>query len=683
MSFSLRKQKISNAKTKSFSLKGGLNTEISSMERPPGELLVCLNYQNREGSYSGYEKTGGYEGFSGLTLPSELALDQDWWTLGATYTRNADALLNDYATNLDYSFACKATHTATYANMPFAPGNETVWAAGTYDEADIVTHSGSTWVCDTDGTTTEPGVGPEWIANDWSDEWLYAFHAPPYEGGRYVDWTQRYLQSTKIKGVGATTAYPAGSNGNSGPCYRIQIWGDDVYGFRNFKSGGVLTGYGLYKTDATDGWTTAYTTSPMETTVLTTKVRSTLGRFGNYNSNDEVMMWVDAVSDGFYVFDGTTVTHVTSGLLVGTAPTNIGFYEGRAFVVYPTGYVMFSEVGDPTAWSSATGNAGDLNMGEPVTGIAIAAGVLIFFTRKTIQIVRHGTTSDQFIFDKSVLSKTQGAIEDTVQTLFETVYFCSDHGVTRMVPSADTGGFTIEHIEGKVGTLFDDNKTYIHGSLVDIINRRYYVLFEDADNSSYSWSLIFTMHKGRVKGVGRAYYYSQLSYQESGINDSGEALMFCSGDTTQGYILKLESGTGHNYPPSNIWPFVTQFTTSYYHYGSPRHWKQFTRVELEVDCDDDDTDFTIGSIYDYGSPLLADVVDNDSFMVNSPETSWGSTGATWGSFTWKEGALGRAILYLQGQGTNMAITVATSSFFEGKHRISNISTDYNISGLRQ
>jgi hypothetical protein len=607
MIFSTKKQQIQKPRVKSFAFKGGLNTEISSMERPPGELSVCINYVEREGSYSGYQSLKGYERFDGRTSPASQILE--------TYSDWANAtgyVLNDRVEHGGRVFYCILAHTsATGVNEPDSstPGNNAWWV-----------HEGL--VADVD------------------------------------ERTDRKREALRT----AITAVPG-----SGAIRGIGLYGNDVYAVRDNAG---ATAMAMYKS-STSGWVEQTAITGMTSAGGTCEF--VLGRFSKWNANDQALLWIDGATDGVHAWNGTTYTHITDGLIVGTAPVNIGFWENRLFVVYPDGNVRFSQVGDPTAWDASTGYAGDINMGDSITDIVAASSVLVFFTKRDIQVLHYGSTTDQFIFKLDTFSKTQGAIEKTAQNLFETIYFCDDRGPSRMMPSAETGGFSAENIGEKIETEYLDNKDDITGTLLDRENRRYFVFYDNSDGTK-SNGLAFTIHKKKLKGVGRFELEDRAVVAKSGVLDNGTNMMLF-GDGS-GFVYKMETGTSFD---GEL--IATRLVTSYYHYGTPRHWKHFNRLGFEIACDSQTT-FEIGVVFEYGSPLLARTT-NQSQNVSGGGSTWGSAAAIWGSFTWGAGALGRAIHYLQGHGTNMAVVMITSSKYKTQHTIHNMTADYVIEGIRQ
>jgi hypothetical protein len=600
-----KKKKLQDVRTKTIKLLGGLNTEIASMERPPGELSVCINYHQAAGDYSGYQSMKGYERYDGQALASSIA--------GDTY--------DEYAGGPDY-----VLNDRVYVDTGNTPVFYCIQAAGSGSNApDSGTPGDNTW-------------------------WKYESDLADVDEYNY---RKREAQRTLIAAVPG-----------SGPIRGIHIFGNDTYAWRDNAG---ATAMELYKSTAS-GWSLVATTGM---TVAGGSIRAVTSRFAKYDSNSDNMFWVDGVTEGVHVLDSSgTYSQITHTNLPSLNPINIGAWENRLFLVYETGSIFFGQVGKPDNFDSATGYAGEIDLGEPVTDIEAAAGKLLIFTRSKIKVLHYGSTTDQFIFKLDDFSDNIGAISETVQSLYETTYFGDDRGPNQLGTSAETGGFTAKNIGQKVETEYDSNKANITGSAVDIINQRYYLFYTSGSTSN---GLSFTINKGKLKGIGRFQLDHKATVVTHGITTSGTPQIFFGNDA--GMVFLMESGT--SFDGDDI---LTRFITSYYHYGTPRHWKNFLRLMFEIDCGSQ-MPFTTGVIFDYGSPLLANSANQDQ-NVSGGSSTWGGD-LVWGTFTWGAGVLGRGISYIHGYGSNMSVLVETETNVFSQHTIHNLTTDYEMGGIQQ
>jgi hypothetical protein len=407
-------------------------------------------------------------------------------------------------------------------------------------------------------------------------------------------------------------------------------------------------------------------------------VKAVTGRFAEYpaaSPNQEVMYWVDGVTEGFFYYTGSgNYYNITSANLPsGEYPVDIGVWENRLFLVYDGGHLFFSTLGDPSDWDASTGYAGEIYIGEDITNITPAAGVLVVFTRSKIKVINYGSTTDQFIFKMDDFSDNMGAYDDTVQNLYEQLYFCDDRGISGFFTATETGGFLAEPISEKIETTYLERKTTIQDTVIDISKRRYYVFYANSDGTETSEGFCLTFHKNKLKGTGQIELKHKVVVSSQGVDTTGNSLMYF-GDGS-GMIYQLESGTSMDGETLD-----TYMVTGFYHYGSPGFWKHFERLQFEISCAQN-TDFTIGTIYEYGSPLLPNTNTNTE-TVTGGSSVWGG-GITWGTFTWGAGHLGRAVAYIQGYSTNMAVTISTSSKYRTEHTVHNIMTNYTMGDVRQ
>lgn len=470
----------------------------------------------------------------------------------------------------------------------------------------------------------------------------------------------------------AITAVPG-----TGDIRGVHIYNDKVYAWRDNAGG---TAKDLYVSDATHGWsdgTTPDTPITDSTPVMDNggTVRAVTGRFALYQSNAEVMVWVDGVSQP-KVWNGTDVSTINIGTILGspfdaTYPTHVGIWQNRMFLAYANGHILFSEVGDPTAWSSATGNAGEIFIGAEITGIIEApGGSLLFFTQNTIKMLSYGSTSDEFIFKLDDFPRGIGARENTVESLTGSIYFADDRGFSVVEASAESGGLSANIIGKKVQETYLANISTITGSAVDRNTNRYYLFYNDSV-SSLPKVLVFTFFNKRLKGVGILELDDEVTaVAEGSFSDGTNKIFFGSDD---GYVYHFLSGTSFD---GGV--IATSLSTSYHHYGSPRSWKRFRRLTMEIDADNG-TVFTISGSFDYDDTALKKPIDNTATIARGGSL-WGS--AIWGSFVWGTDLLTRQPIYTNGYGSNMSVNISTSSKYKTEHTIHNITTDFSVKGIQ-
>ncbi len=489
--------------------------------------------------------------------------------------------------------------------------------------------------------------------------------------GSEVD-TTREANRALIMPIGDTTAV---NDTCYGEASGVHIYEDNVYAWRTDNASDENTptegNNERMFVDSASGWSEIDTSGVTLTKNGT--VRAVNGRFSEYNTNLPIMAWVDGVSQPCF-YNGTIITQLDMTSIVGASvfPTHIGIWRNRLFLVYPKGHILFSEVGDPTAWDSATGLAGEIYIGDTVKDFKEApGGVLMIFTKSKIKALYYGTTDTDFTFKLDDFSSSSGALSDTVQNMLGTLYYSDNRGFSSLEQTAEYGDFSAKNIGRNVQKTFDTNRNNMGVSVVDRTTNRFYQFYDD-DVTSNSSGLVFTFLGKRVKGATKiSLEHSVVCATEDDYSDGTNKIFF---GTSDGYVMQLLKGTSFDGTAISA-----TFTTSYNHFGSPRNWKKFRRLQFEI-TSVNQLSFSVSSAYNYKEGIVP------QGSVESPTLEgqggvWGV--GEWGSFIYGGRILDIESLQYTGHGTNMAVTVSTSSKYAQSHTVHNYITDYTIEGLQQ
>ena len=480
------------------------------------------------------------------------------------------------------------------------------------------------------------------------------------EMGEVTDDTAREAQRALILTVGGTAA--------TGAVTGVHMYGDELYAWRN-KSDDSET-Y-LYVESAT-GWDLMDTSgTPMDPDAT---VRAINGRFSLFNTNNEIMAWVDGVTEGFFMFDGTTITYTdntsTGGLLPNAAPVNIGIWRNRLFLIYPQGHILFSAPGDPEDFDTSTSTAGEIYLGDNCTDINEGpSGTLALFTKDTIKLLYYGSVTDDFVFKLDTFSSSVGAKEQTAKSILGNIYFADGQGICSLSTTQTYGDFGAKNIAKKAQKTFDTFRNDIQFSMIDTNTGRYYLFYED--DLGTSSALVLTFKGTHLKGITKVVYKHLLNcICEAKYADGRKAYFF---GTTTGYVMKMFSGTSFDGATID-----TLLTTSYYHYNSPRVWKFFHRLRFEASSPGN-FDGSIRTRFNYSESIMPRTSSGDFDVYGSPG-HWGED--VWGSFYWSSAAIGGSMYYFTGYGTNMSITISTSSKYKDAHIMHNYTVDYSLQSVQ-
>lgn len=451
----------------------------------------------------------------------------------------------------------------------------------------------------------------------------------------------------------------------TGPVTGVHLYNDILYAWRNNTAQNATK---MFKASGSSWVEIDLSTAPMTQNAT---VKAINGQFSSYNTNLEVMAWVDGVTNGFWLYNGTTVTYndntSSGGYLPNAAPTNLGIWRNRLFIIYPNGHILFSVAGDPTDFDTSTGYAGEIYLGENCTDIEEAPeGTLALFTKDSIKLLYYGSVADDFIFKLDTYSNSVGAKEGTAKSILGQIYFADAQGLCSLSAVQTYGDFGAKNISKKIQQSYTAARDNIQFSIADIGTGRYYLFYTDAAHGGTS-GLVFTFKGQRLKGSCKVIYPEVMSsITEARYNNGNRDYFF---GTNTGYVMKMFSGTSFDGQA-----IESYFTTSYYHYKSPRLWKFFHRLKFEASSASN-FNGNIRSRFNYSESSMPKTV-SETFDVYGNPGYWGDD--YWGQFYWATSAIGGSMYYFTGYGTNMSITVRTSSKYKPIHTIHNFTVDYSI-----
>lgn len=456
----------------------------------------------------------------------------------------------------------------------------------------------------------------------------------------------------------------------SGRVAGIAYYKDTLYGWRE-DSATVATRTVMYK-GTSAGWVEVVQPTGYGFAVGSS-IFTVQYRFESFSTNDMVMVIVDGASIP-RIFDGTTTTMLTSAELPDNQITPkyaslCGAYDNRLFLGYSEGSVIFSDVGDPTNYSSITASAGELFLGSPITNITEAPGnVLVVACESFIKIIKSVLYEDTlWAFQVETFSRSRGSKQNTARSILGTVYFADHDGIVSLESSSTYGSMESAVITSKVQTTYLANRDAIVGCLVNEKLSQYLIYFNTGD----VLILTFDLEK-RVKGATKLSYGKNISYITEGPSTTRDTLRFFVSPT--GYVYEFDSGTSFDGEVIN-----TQLTTAYYHYKTPRIWKYFKRIVFEG-TGELGTKIGIRLVFDYNEPNVPTMPYSETTTSTSSSSKYGEI--LWGAFIWGASAASRIVYYLTGYGTNMGVQLRTSSKYKKQHTLHNFIVDFT-SGPKQ
>lgn len=685
-----------------FPFKGGLDTVTPHLSMPPGHCLGCQNYEI--GVNEGYRRIDGYERYDGLPKPS----DASYWIVD--FDNGTEEIPAGTAVQSSISGATGTTVVASVLESGAYEDSDAVgyvvlynvvgeWlaledlelVAGSVKKAEIASDGiergadndtlDATYLqtaIESTRTSISPVPGSGEIRGVWTyDGDVYAFSdnigitAVDMYKSSYDGWTLCDLGFTLDFDTG-TAAFVVdetvtGAGGATGVVKKVVVesgaWADsDAAGYlvlysRNgsdFVHSEALTG-NIAGAATADGAGAANTFS-------------TGGRFEfvNYNfgghSSTLKMYGVNGLDKAFE-WDGSTFSFLPTGMTTDT-PNHIAAHLNYLFLAFSGGSLQHSGIGDPSAWSVVTG-AAELTVGDTITGLQVTPGmVMIVFSRNSTRVLHGSSPQDWFLRTHSINS---GAIEWTIQQVQETMAL-DDRGVTRFSRTDTFGDFRDDTVSEMVRSILNGLKDSVKASVAVKDKNQYILFFDDGV------ALQCTFKDRKLMGFMKLVYDATVECIVAGEDSSGDEQIFFGSD--DGYVYELNKGTSFDGAEINAF-----LRLAYNHFGSPRYWKRFQKVFLELSADTDpNVAIEFAPDFSYSDPDIPSP---------SPETQdvtggggfW--DGANWNQFYWSGQAVATLETYIDGIGVNMGLLINSDGTYDLPHTMHGAIVHYHLRGMKK
>ena len=435
----------------------------------------------------------------------------------------------------------------------------------------------------------------------------------------------------------------------------VHIFKGNVYAFRN-KVGGATAG--MYVATVA-GWQEIDTsTAPLSP--------DGSYQFVNYNflaaPDSEVMIWVDGENQA-RMYNETLITVISTGMGALDKPNYLAIAGTRLFLAFDGGSLQYSNAGDPTDWVVG---AGEIGIGYEITALdSSVGGTLIIFCNNSIKIlegVADQTPGNWFLKD---YSNVVGAYKNTLQKIFDTLIFVNDFGATTLAGAQDFGDFAANSISEKIKNTLLKYRSIISASVAVRSLNQYRLFFSNGRG------LVFSFFNKKLRGVTLIQYPVVVLHTTDGeLADGSQAYFFSS---SSGYVYKMDSGT--SFDGATI---ESRLVTTYHHYKSPRNWKRFHRITLEI-ASLSEISFSVKPSFDYNLTGFPSGTQTGTIDVIGSGGIWGED--LWGQMVWSTSEATNRIFYdLFGIGSNLSVALSTSSKYNRPHTIQNLITDYVILG---
>lgn len=667
----------------------GLWSEGPLLERPPGALAVCRNYEIQP---SGCERVPGYERFDGRPSPSDAVwysvpysgLTADIFT-GQILEVPFNGIYRSVLALQDVSYLTAPSGTVALGYLDTIPEGE---EPDRPDSTGEIRNGGSEIAAI--GGVALKGAAPD---DETEKTWRRTLESHLRSNIQTVPGTGSVLMAAAVKGVvvaaRAANATNADLHVSSATGWQTITPGRTL----NFTSGGT---YQIQPSDTITGATSGATATVVAVILQSGSwsagdaagylvLSGQSGTFQSENLNvggnadvatisgdstaitfsanapwfwdvgavkagtTESLFFTDTV--GLFEFDGTNVIPLRTGT-TGT-PRHVAVHKNHVFVSYDYS-VVHSALGDARDWRSASG-ASEIATDGRVTALQPYAKVLVIGTDRSVNLL-HGTSSADWSFE--VLSRSSGVFENTMAVAGQPVYL--DRGGIRLLETtAAFGDFSVSTLSPhahRVVLSWITRNADIVGAIVNRSRAVYRLVLDDGK--------VLSMYFGSERAAFAILDYGlQVSCAWSG-QSGGHDFHLLGGQ--DGYVYILDKG--RNFDGNDI---DATIRTVWDHGRSRTRMKRYMRLVLDVEVTK--ATFTVTPLFDYGSEPSKIGSDLDETLEGS--------GAVWGGFVWGEAVWGQpefpgGVLMLDGRGYAIGLLVTSKSADELPHTLRSYTVRY-------
>lgn len=623
-----------------FLLQGGMDLAAPAVAVTPGRALAAMNYEATE---RGYRRNDGLERFDGHPAPSDAYFD---------FVRYSHKVADiSVAANLNgQASAATGQVLAIVPDVPM-PGLDILASSDEYFASNDIVFSSNvpTGTVDVDtgylilhGTvgTFHDGenlrLGAAVLAR--------AASAPLRNLAPTVDLTAFYLG--QAAGVRRTLiqAVPG-----TGAVRGVAVLGDVLYAWRN----GV--DYCLMWRASPTGW--ALVPTPFHIAKFAGDTNDTV-RTTSYDFGQGERLYCATGRGRAFEFDGSTAVEIVAPLsATKDKPTIAAVFSNHLFLFYKEGAVLFSEIGNPLAWTT-TGGAGEIGLGSYPRDVIESASTALVIICRTKVIYLTGT--DAATFEKKELSKESGGWGRSGQNIGRPVYL--DQRGLRDLTAVDTfAGFAMGTLSNPVAKIFQSYEaagTVPRASLRCQAKDQYRAFFSDGTGLAFYFGRDATRPEITRFRTPTVITCAISDASTEGSVFSGTERMFAGG--ANGFVYQMDKG------PSLDGAVMEAFIRLPFNLiKAPHIDKRFHSADIGLDAAET-TELGFSTAFDYGAGARSQGVETSA-------TSYGAGGYwdefNWDEFNWDSPVEGTIHVRIDGVGQSCSLIIASTSATERPHTL--------------
>ncbi|MCV0395478.1 MAG: hypothetical protein K5872_22280 [Rhizobiaceae bacterium] len=626
--------------TSTVLLRGGLDLVTPPVAMDPGKCIAALNY---EPEADGYRRIGGYERFDGRPRPSEAATDLEAEQRrleidevdGIGEVRGVAIFKGDVYAFRDHETRGGAMWKASavgWQGQTF--GSYITFSSGTaeYVEGDVL-------VGGTSGATATIN--------------RVVLRSGSYSAGDAAGYVVINDPVAAFQSGETATSTSSGSATLSAEPQRVNLHPGGRYSFVEHNFYGARKSRRLY---FANGAGTAFEYSgEWLAPILTGGVEGDL---------DVVTFILNRAGDNVVTRAGDFV--IARGEY--DRPRFVTEFRNHLFLSFDAGSVLHSGVAEPLDYRAIAG-AAEIAFGSKVTGMLPGVSTALFILGESrVDFLAGNDSSD---FQLLPLSSSAGALAYTPQIMNQTPIYLDDAGLRSVSSTSAFGDFRMGSISQMVEPLLRRKRREGILPTASIVMKRkdqYRLFFND--------------------GTGLIVYFGRKNPEILPFKLPIVVTCACAGELTKGggerYFVGATDGfvyelqAGNSFDGAEVPAFLRLAWNTI---GAPRQQKRFHKATVEVDAEED---VEIGIAFDVDYRRNANAhgaradVDVDAGSPSLVDTDGGGAGTVQGydDIDWTPSMQGLVEAYLDGIGTNLALTLISEHTTEAPHTFSSMTINF-------
>lgn len=319
--------------------------------------------------------------------------------------------------------------------------------------------------------------------------------------------------------------------------------------------------------------------------------------------------------------------------------TLIALHSNHLFLGYAQGSVQHSDIGNPMAFNAATGGAGEIAVGQTLTGLLTGTGgTLHFICRDSVKTL-YGTSAADWQLKTTV--PNSGGRPYSAQSLVQP-YFIAERGIASLEATNAYGDFRPMQPGAKVEPLFTAGgyASRVVASAISKSTAQYRVWFDDKSGIYMS-----------PTGITRVQYPVQVAVAHTGELSTGEEQLLFGDDA--GNVYRLDNGAT-SFAGADIEAFLT---LAYNDLKLPNVLKRFRHVFWDVRAGTN-ANIAIQPDLDYGGTETArQRREFIQFLLGGG--LWGV--GDWNEINWSVPSLGQEAMDITGTGVSVNFAIYSKS----------------------